>query len=111
MAAPWWQNLCAGPTVEIAGMSVVGPWIEYANTDLIRTGEVETIAEADLTWGDKNVRVYKKARGLDMVRRGHIRGGIAVYPAVFPADRHRPGRVQECSGSADARERGPGVRR
>ena len=45
-------------------MSVVGPWIEYWNTDMLKTGEVETIAEADLTWDNKTVTIYKKAKGI-----------------------------------------------
>lgn len=64
-AVPWWNNLCSG-SVEVASMGVVGPWIQYDKVGLEKTGEVETIAEADVTWGQKTVTIYKKAKGIKL---------------------------------------------
>jgi hypothetical protein len=43
-------------------MTVTTPWIGVTNETAVATGEVETIAEADLAWGEKHVKIHKKAK-------------------------------------------------
>lgn len=58
-----YMELVAG-TENATSLTVVSPWI-YTKPDLnLDSGEAETIGEADIEWGEKTVRLKKKARAL-----------------------------------------------
>lgn len=60
-----YQDLVAG-TENSGSLTVTSPWIK-TNPDLaLNTGEAETIAESDILWGDKSVRLQKKARAITL---------------------------------------------
>ncbi len=62
-AKPWYDKLCAD-TVDVHGMAVVSPWVEYTDETMEVTGEAETIAEASLEWGYKMITLKKKAKSI-----------------------------------------------
>jgi hypothetical protein len=59
------MDLVAG-SENISTLSVTSPWIKVKNDEMVDTGEAETIAEADIEFGDKNVRLKKKAKAIKM---------------------------------------------
>ena len=60
-----YADLVAG-TENSGSLTVTSPWIS-TKTDLdMATGEAETIAETDIEWGDKTVRLAKKAKALTL---------------------------------------------
>ena len=60
---PWYEQLCAGQ-ISVTSMDVTSPWIKYDDASLDETAEAETIAEADITWGSKTIKIQKRAKGL-----------------------------------------------
>jgi hypothetical protein len=60
-----YMDLVAG-TENVASLTVTSPWIQLANETPEETAEAETISEADITWGEKTVRLKKKAKAIHM---------------------------------------------
>lgn len=58
-----YQNLVAS-TINSPSLTITSPWVEFSNADADDTAEAETISEADLSWGDKTVRLRKKAKAI-----------------------------------------------
>lgn len=56
-------DLIAG-SENVNSMTVTSPWIEYSDEAPVETAEAETIAEAAMTWGEKTVKIRKKAKSL-----------------------------------------------
>ena len=60
-----YADLVAG-TENSGSLTVTSPWIA-SKTDLdMNTGEAETVSEAEIEWGDKTVRLTKKAKALTL---------------------------------------------
>lgn len=51
-------------TVNSPSLTVTSPWVEFNNAIPEDTAEAETIAETDITWGDKTIRLRKKAKAI-----------------------------------------------
>lgn len=51
-------------TVNSPSLTVTSPWVEFDDASPSETGEAETIAETDITWGDKTIRLRKKAKAI-----------------------------------------------
>jgi hypothetical protein len=54
-------DLVAG-VESVDNMTVTSPWVKVLDEAPVSTGEVETIAEADLEWGEKSVKIRKMAK-------------------------------------------------
>ncbi len=54
-------DLVAG-VESVDNMTVTSPWVKVVDEEPVSTGEVETIAEADLEWGEKSVKIRKMAK-------------------------------------------------
>jgi hypothetical protein len=60
-----YTDLVAG-TENSGSLIVTSPWIKTDKDTNLDTGEAETVAESDIVWGDKSVRLTKKAKALTL---------------------------------------------
>jgi hypothetical protein len=60
-----YMDLVAG-SENVSSLTVTTPWIKMKNEEPVDTAEAETIAEADMTWGEKTIRLKKKAKAIHM---------------------------------------------
>lgn len=51
-------------TVNSPNLTVTSPWVEFDNASPEETAEAETIGETDISWGDKTIRLRKKAKAI-----------------------------------------------
>jgi hypothetical protein len=58
-----YMDLVAG-SENIGSLTVTSPWIRVKNEEALDTAEAETIAEADIEWGEKTIRLKKKAKAI-----------------------------------------------
>jgi hypothetical protein len=58
-------DLVAG-SENIGSLTITSPWIKLKDESPVETAEAETIAEADLEWGEKTIRLKKKAKALHL---------------------------------------------
>jgi hypothetical protein len=62
-AEPFYLDLCMS-SENVDSMNVVTPWLKYTDARPTDTSEAETISESTLTYGDKMVKLGKKAIGV-----------------------------------------------
>lgn len=58
-----YMDLIAG-TENIGSLTITSPWIKMKDEAPVDTAEAETIAEADIEWGEKTIRLKKKAKAI-----------------------------------------------
>jgi hypothetical protein len=51
-------------SISAPSLTVTSPWVEFSDAAPSDTAEAETISETDITWGDKTVRLRKKAKAI-----------------------------------------------